>query len=59
MQKILLSLCLGISLVLSGCRCCKKQEAVVECHTTTQKTVKRVSGPLSEKEVSWSEEDYE
>ena len=56
MQKLLVLVCVAMSLVLSGCRCCKKQEAT--CHRTTKTVTKRVSGPLSEKEITWSEEDY-
>ncbi|MGE0206520.1 MAG: hypothetical protein AB7R69_01600 [Candidatus Babeliales bacterium] len=60
MKKILM-LSLGL-LTLAGCndrRCCKQEVCEERCDTRTTKQQKaRVSGPM-QKEVGFSEEDYE
>lgn len=47
---LLLLVCLGISITLTGCR--KKQQEIVEINE------KRISGPLSDTDVEWAESDF-
>jgi len=47
---LLLLVCFGISITLTSCK--KSKQEIVEVQE------KRVSGPLSDTDVEWSEADY-
>ncbi len=62
-MKKLLSLSLGLFAILNlaGCCCFKKPTCTQkqqEKNCNSPEESKRISGPLSEKEVGWEEEDY-
>lgn len=54
MKKLLLVLCACSLVALPACR--KKKTETVVVHETRKKE-KRVSGPLSDKEIGWDQED--
>lgn len=49
-NALLLLVCFGISITLTSCR--KKQQEIVEIRE------ERISGPLSDNTIEWSESDY-
>ncbi len=60
MKKLsLLALSVGALALLPNCKKSCKKEVIVEEQTCSKKEHKRVSGPLSEKEVGWEKNDFE